>query len=36
MAIVLMMKAASTSESPVNFHQITQRYKSEDSHFHPL
>jgi hypothetical protein len=27
-----MMKAASTSETLVNFHQITRRYNPEDSH----
>jgi hypothetical protein len=28
----LMMEAASTSETLVNFHQNTRRYKPEDSH----
>jgi hypothetical protein len=32
--IALMMKAASTSETSVNFHQITRRNISEDSHLH--
>jgi hypothetical protein len=28
----LMMEAASTSETPVNFYQTTRRYNSEDRH----
>jgi hypothetical protein len=28
----LMMEAASTSETPVNFYQTTRRYNPEDSH----
>jgi hypothetical protein len=31
MVIALMMKAASTSETSVNFYQTTRRYKPEDS-----
>jgi hypothetical protein len=31
-AIALMMEAASTSETSVNFYQITRRYNAEDSH----
>jgi hypothetical protein len=30
--ITLMMEAARTSETLVNFYQITQRYNPEDSH----
>jgi hypothetical protein len=30
----LMMEAASTSETSVNFYHTTQHYKPEDSHFH--
>jgi hypothetical protein len=30
--IALMMEAASTSETLVNFYQTTQRYNPEDSH----
>jgi hypothetical protein len=30
--IALMMEAASTSETLVNFYQITWRYNPEDSH----
>jgi hypothetical protein len=33
-AIALMMEAASTSETLVNFYQTTRRYNPEDSHFH--
>jgi hypothetical protein len=33
-AIALMMKAASTSETSVNFYQITRRNNPEDSHLH--
>jgi hypothetical protein len=32
--IALMMEAASTSETSVNFYQTTQRYNPEGSHFH--
>jgi hypothetical protein len=32
--IVLMMEAASTSETSVNFFQTTRRYNPEDSHLH--
>jgi hypothetical protein len=32
--IALMMEAASTSETSVNFYQITRRYNAEDSHHH--
>jgi hypothetical protein len=32
--IVLMMEAASTSETPVNFYQTTQRNIPEDGHLH--
>jgi hypothetical protein len=31
-AISLMMEAASTSETSVNFYQTTRRYNPEDSH----
>jgi hypothetical protein len=31
-AIALMMEAASTSETSVNFYQTTRRYNPEDSH----
>jgi hypothetical protein len=30
----LMMEAASTSETSVNFHQTTRRNNPEDSHLH--
>jgi hypothetical protein len=33
-AIALMMEAASTSETSVNFHQTKQRNNPEDSHLH--
>jgi hypothetical protein len=32
--IALMMEAARTSETLVNFYQTTQRYNPEDSHLH--
>jgi hypothetical protein len=32
--IALMMKAAKTSETLVNFYQTTWRYNPEDSHLH--
>jgi hypothetical protein len=32
--IALMMEAASTSETSVNFYQTTRRYNTEDSHVH--
>jgi hypothetical protein len=32
--IALMMKAARTSETLVNFYQTTRRYNPEDSHLH--
>jgi hypothetical protein len=32
MEAALMMEAASTFETLVNFHQITQRYNPKDSH----
>jgi hypothetical protein len=32
--IALMMKAASTYETSVNFYQTTRRNNPEDSHFH--
>jgi hypothetical protein len=32
MAIALMMEAARTSETLVNFYQTTRRYNPEDSH----
>jgi hypothetical protein len=32
--IALMMEAASSSETSVNFYQTTRRYNSEDSHLH--
>jgi hypothetical protein len=32
--IAIMMEAASTSETSVNFYQTTQRYNPEDSHLH--
>jgi hypothetical protein len=35
-AIALMMAAASTSETSVNFYQTTQRNNSEDSHLYVL
>jgi hypothetical protein len=34
MMIALMIEAASASETSVNFYQTTQRYNSENSHFH--
>jgi hypothetical protein len=34
MKVALMMEAASTSETPVNFYQTTRRKNSEDSHLH--
>jgi hypothetical protein len=33
-AIALIMEAARTSETLVNFYQTTQRYNPEDSHLH--
>jgi hypothetical protein len=33
-AIALMMEAARTSETLVNFYQTTRRYNPEDSHLH--
>jgi hypothetical protein len=33
-SIALMMEAASTSETLVNFYQTTRRYNPEDSHLH--
>jgi hypothetical protein len=33
-AIALMLEAASTSETLVNFYQTTRRYNPEDSHLH--
>jgi hypothetical protein len=35
-AIALMMEAASTSETPVNFYQTTQRNNREDSHLQKI
>jgi hypothetical protein len=35
-AIALMMEAVSTSETSVNFYQITQRNNPEDSHLQLL
>jgi hypothetical protein len=32
--IALMMEAAGTSKTPVNFYQTTRRYNPEDSHLH--
>jgi hypothetical protein len=32
MAVALMMEAARTSETLVNFYQTTRRYNPEDSH----
>jgi hypothetical protein len=32
--IALMMEAARTSETLVNFYQITRRYNLKDSHLH--
>jgi hypothetical protein len=32
--IALMMTAASTPETSVNFYQATRRYNPEDSHLH--
>jgi hypothetical protein len=34
--IALMMEAARTSETLVNFYQTTRRYNPEDSHLHTL
>jgi hypothetical protein len=34
MAIALMMEAANTSETSVNFYQTTQRNNPADSHLH--
>jgi hypothetical protein len=34
--IALMMEAARTSETLVNFYQTTRRYNPEDSHLHNL
>jgi hypothetical protein len=34
-AIALMMEAARTSETLVNFYQTTRRYNPEDSHLRP-
>jgi hypothetical protein len=33
-SIALMMEAASTSETLVNFYQTTRRYNLEESHLH--
>jgi hypothetical protein len=33
-AIALMMEAASTSETSINFYQTTRRNNPEDSHLH--
>jgi hypothetical protein len=33
-AVALMMEAARTSETSVNFYQTTRRYNPEDSHRH--
>jgi hypothetical protein len=33
-SIALMMEAASTSETSVNFYQTTRRYNPEDGHLH--
>jgi hypothetical protein len=33
--IALMVEAASTSETSVNFYQTAQRNNPEDSHLHP-
>jgi hypothetical protein len=33
-AAALMMEAASTSETFVNFYETTRRYNPEDSHLH--
>jgi hypothetical protein len=35
MIIALMMEAASTSETSVNFYQTTRRNNPEDSHLYP-
>jgi hypothetical protein len=35
-AIILMMEAARTSETFVNFYQTTRRYNPEDSHLRSL
>jgi hypothetical protein len=35
-AIALMMDAASTSETSLNFYQTTQRNNPEDNHLHTL
>jgi hypothetical protein len=32
--IALMMEAASTSETSVNFYKTTRRFNTKDSHFH--
>jgi hypothetical protein len=32
--VALMMEAASTSETSVNFYQTTWRYNPDDSHLH--
>jgi hypothetical protein len=32
--VYMIMEAASTTETLVNFYQITQRYNPEDSHLH--
>jgi hypothetical protein len=32
--MMMMMEAASASETSVNFYQTTRRYKPEDSHLH--
>jgi hypothetical protein len=34
--IALMMEAARTSETSLNFYQTTRRYNPEDSHLHSL
>jgi hypothetical protein len=34
--MAMMMEAARTSETLVNFYQITRRYNPEDSHLHTL
>jgi hypothetical protein len=33
-SVALMMEAARTSETLVNFYQTTRRYNPEDSHLH--
>jgi hypothetical protein len=35
-SIALMMEAANSSETPVNFYQTTGRNNPEDGHFHTL